>query len=755
MTDKPSGTISYGRIITIILHILAMILFLGGVTVIYCNSNFKRGVRQLNAASYEDSESFNDQFNRDIDMIFDYIETRSIFESEKGFDPDREVIAINGGPNLDLTYTTADVLAEASRRGYQIGEDYRILSGPVNPADPRYESYSVTWSAYDDEDDGGLRTVTIDELIAEVLEKLYIYNAGYTRFYLMPCNLHFEAQYGSSIITNSRNFTREAVLSLGRYALCASDSRTVESNLPEIPVSLKAKTERCSLYEPDMKYHMYIAVDTAYPCQDVYSENCTEYRMERERYFYALICTFTGLVAAILTLVILVIMAVRENPADRQKILIKGYRMSAEGRILLCACAIVVALFLNEKVFKRILHVFLPLDYWEFAEMALGYGLIYMCICVTAFSLLRSVKDGNLWERSFTKRCYDAVDTYIGDHRFSERMILGILSFITIDALLIAGTVLLAVYQVTLVHRFIIIGLVLAFIALNMYVIFTLYKRQAQIDKLAGAVKNIAEGHTGYQLDLKEFDSKELDIAEDINNISNGLETALDEKMRSERMKTDLITNVSHDIKTPLTSIINYVYLIRREQPENEKILGYLDVLDKKAQHLKVLMEDLVEASKVTSGNVSLELTDIDFVELVHQANGEFEEKFAERNLTIISRLPSEQVMIRADGKSLWRVLENLYNNAYKYALKDSRVYVSMDLYEGYAEYIMKNISETPLNISADELTERFVRGDVSRTTEGSGLGLSIVESLTQLQGGNFSINIDGDLFKAVLRFPV
>ncbi len=212
---------------------------------------------------------------------------------------------------------------------------------------------------------------------------------------------------------------------------------------------------------------------------------------------------------------------------------------------------------------------------------------------------------------------------------------------------------------------------------------------------------------------------------------------------------------MSHDLKTPLTSIINYVDLIKREKIQNERVQGYLTVLEQKSQRLKTLTEDLVEASKASSGNLKLEITDIDFVELVNQTNGEFEEKFAQRHLSLVSRLPEQPILIQADGRRLWRVLENLYNNAFKYAMEQSRIYVDMTTEGEMVVFTIKNISEHPLNISSEELTERFVRGDVSRTTEGSGLGLSIAQSLTQLQKGVFELVIDGDLFKAYVRFPI
>ena len=232
--------------------------------------------------------------------------------------------------------------------------------------------------------------------------------------------------------------------------------------------------------------------------------------------------------------------------------------------------------------------------------------------------------------------------------------------------------------------------------------------------------------------------------------------------MKSERLKTNLITNVSHDIKTPLTSIINYVNLMKREHIEDARINAYLDVLDQKSQRLKTLIEDLVEASKASSGNVKLEFTDIDLVQMAFQTNGELKKTGCQTSAAH-HQCPAGTADDPRRWTPLWRVLENLYNNVCKYAMEGSRVYVDLARVPGNPEtgtagqavFTIKNISANPLNIRADELTERFVRGDVARTTEGSGLGLSIAKDLTELQNGQFSLYIDGDLFKAQVTFDL
>ena len=244
-------------------------------------------------------------------------------------------------------------------------------------------------------------------------------------------------------------------------------------------------------------------------------------------------------------------------------------------------------------------------------------------------------------------------------------------------------------------------------------------------------------------------------VADYINHIGEGLDAAVENSLKNERMKTELITNVSHDIKTPLTSIINYIDLLKRENPEDPKIRGYLEVLENKAQRLKVLTEDVVEASKASTGNITLEMTELNFVELINQVIGEFEEKFEERNLQMVVHFDEEEAIICADGRRLWRVLENVFGNVSKYAMENTRVYVDMNVNRPNVRLSLKNISAQPLNITADELTERFIRGDVSRNTEGSGLGLSIAKDLVQLQGGTFNLYLDGDLFKVTIEFKM
>ena len=225
--------------------------------------------------------------------------------------------------------------------------------------------------------------------------------------------------------------------------------------------------------------------------------------------------------------------------------------------------------------------------------------------------------------------------------------------------------------------------------------------------------------------------------------------------MKSERMKTELITNVSHDIKTPLTSIINYADLIGKVETDNTTIKEYADVLHRQSEKLKRLIDDLIEASKASTGNIELNMERCDLNVIIPQITGEYNDRLNEMGLSLITKVPEEPVLIMADGRRLWRVFDNLMGNILKYSLPGTRVYITMVRQNGEAIIVFKNTSRDPIDLTPEELTERFVRGDESRNTEGNGLGLSIAKSLVELQGGAISLYADGDLFKVILRFPL
>lgn len=275
------------------------------------------------------------------------------------------------------------------------------------------------------------------------------------------------------------------------------------------------------------------------------------------------------------------------------------------------------------------------------------------------------------------------------------------------------------------------------------------------LQKLKEGGEALANGNLSYHTDTEKMHGDLKEHGENLNSIAAGMAIAVEDRLKSERMKTELITNVSHDIKTPLTSIINYASLIGNESCENEKITEYASVLVRQSERLKRLIEDLVEASKASSGNLDVNLSPCDASVFISQADGEYEEKLKNAGLTLISRHPEQEVRIMADGRRMWRIFDNLMNNICKYAQSGTRVYVALEVVDNKAVFSFKNTSREELNVSPEELLERFVRGDASRNTEGNGLGLSIAKSMAELQNGSLEISTDADLFKAVLTFPV
>jgi len=401
------------------------------------------------------------------------------------------------------------------------------------------------------------------------------------------------------------------------------------------------------------------------------------------------------------------------------------------------------------------------------ANSSLGYShvvvtVIVIClICGTYtmawfligyLSLVRRIKAGTLWKNSLIRTVLKWIGKCSGKladfaRAFSRN------TAEKIKVLLVGGAFLFL--------QFLIIGCVfsgagvflLALMAVDVAVMIFAIRKADGLDLIMDGLKKISDGELQYKIKTDTLTGKQKVMAEYINNIGGGLDAAVENSLKKERMQTELITNVSHDLKTPLTSIINYVDLMKRENPTDPKIQEYLRILDEKSQRLKVLTEDVVEASKASTGNIKLEMNDIDFVEMVQQVIGEFEEKFKEKNLTMMVHFTDEPSIIYADGQRMWRVLENVFGNVVKYAMEGTRVYAEISNRNKKVTFSLKNISAQPLNISADELTERFIRGDVARNTEGSGLGLSIAKSLTELQGGEFKLYLDGDLFKVMITF--
>jgi signal transduction histidine kinase len=485
---------------------------------------------------------------------------------------------------------------------------------------------------------------------------------------------------------------------------------------------------------------LIIGIDTELSAVDDIYEASQEYQ---QLHPWIKVCIFSGLVSLmgwIISLVYLTLATGRRtgesqihlNPIDKIK------------------TEILVAAFIFVMVEFVILIAKVNSDEWAVYGIIVASGTVSLVIdglfLVFYLSMVRRMKAEMLWETSLACWLERGVRKVFAKRKTTVRVILLFAGHMAVCFILAVG----AFYY----QNVIALLLLLLFSAWECYVILRKTVEQYQIRQ---GVEKIRDGALSEKIDLEELHGEERSLAEAINNIGEGLLHAVDDSTKNERMKADLITNVSHDIKTPLTSIINYVNLIKLEKIDNERVQGYIKILDEKSQRLKQLTSDLVEASKISSGNVKLDMQVIDLVELVYQTSGEFNEKFEQKELTIVTKLPKTAVLIRADGRQLYRVIENLYNNVAKYALEKTRVYVDIAYAEEKVIFSIKNVSERSLareNSNAGDLTERFIRGDSSRTTEGSGLGLSIAKSLTVLMGGTFDITVDGDLFKAAITFP-
>ena len=485
---------------------------------------------------------------------------------------------------------------------------------------------------------------------------------------------------------------------------------------------------------------LIIGIDTELSAEDDIYEASREYE---QLHPWIKVCIFCGLVSLmgwIISLVYLTLATGRRteeekihlNPIDKIK------------------TEILVAAFIFMMVELVILITKVNSEEWAVYGIIVASGTVSLVIdglfLIFYLSMVRRMKAEMLWETSVACWLERGIRKVFARQKTTVRVLLLFAGHMAVCFVLAVG----AFYYQSMTA----LVVLLLFSAGECYMILRKAVEQYQIRL---GVEKIRDGALSGKIDIEQLHGEEKSLAEAINNIGEGLLHAVDDSTKNERMKADLITNVSHDIKTPLTSIINYVNLMKLEKIDNERVQGYIQILDEKSQRLKQLTADLVEASKISSGNVKLDMQVIDLVELVYQTSGEFNEKFEQKELTIVTKLPKTAVLIRADGRQLYRVIENLYNNVAKYALEKTRVYVDIAYVEEKVVFSIKNVSEHSLareNSNAGDLTERFIRGDSSRTTEGSGLGLSIAKSLTVLMGGVFDIKVDGDLFKASITFP-
>ena len=559
-------------------------------------------------------------------------------------------------------------------------------------------------------------------------------------------------QYYTNADLNFRGKNADDITTLvkeqgGKFIYFNPDKVQINTN-----TDISAKQMRSMLKEHEYTFgdetRVWIWVDTEYPVPD--NLQMVKNELDAFRPYFITLLGVSG-AALVLGVLIVVFLTYKEGRKIDEDLNIK-YVLHKQDRIPLEIWT----------VFVVVVEVFLIKYGWQiltgYRNGTVSYAMMPVAIGIMVFvmneigirfyfTLVRRIKAKKVWKTTLVYRIIKEVYTLavqtVTNGSLVSRTWIPYLIFLIVNLIL----VLLGV------------GGVIGAFLLDMLVGAYLYRESKQRDEIVDGIEIIKNGDSKYRIDTTHLHGENLRMADSVNSIGVGIRKAVESSMKDEKLKTDLITNVSHDIKTPLTSIITYVDLLKRENISDQRVQGYIDILDSKSQRLKQLIDDLVEASKISSGNISIQLETINFAELVRQSIGEFSEKFSASNLQVVTKMPEQPMLIDADSGQLWRVMENLFQNVSKYAMHGTRVYIEMEEEgEGFDKknvFSVKNISAKYLEVEAEDLTERFIRGDQSRQTEGSGLGLSIAKNLVEAQDGEFEIQVDGDLFKAIIKFPV
>ena len=366
---------------------------------------------------------------------------------------------------------------------------------------------------------------------------------------------------------------------------------------------------------------------------------------------------------------------------------------------------------------------------------AAGYGIFLYSVC----SLARRIKARTLWENSVVYAVIRGSRQIYNARKYSGRLLVLYVVFFLLN--------------IIFVRTLGVPGVAMA-VVLDMAVLLYLMRDEVGKQSVREGLEQISKGRLDYRIDTALLTGESLEMSQRVNEMGEGLQKAVDAIVANERLRAELITNVSHDLKTPLTSIISYVDLLRREKIESAKAREYIEILDHKARRLRQLTEDLIEVSKISSGNIELDMRPLALYPFLQQVYGEMEERLAEHKLEVEMRM-ERGIYILADGRQLWRVFENLMGNAAKYSREETKVILTLERADGYAVIRLSNTAREKIGRTAEQLEERFVRGDESRSSEGSGLGLSIAKSLTELMQGAFTIEIEEDVFRVILVFPV
>ncbi len=691
----------------------------------------------LRRVPYEDSRSFADQMMKDILNVVNLASLSEKFETEGAVDPDKTVCSFTDEEGNEQSYTLQNVLDYGRSIGIVLDSEHRLViqQGPVTAQ----EGEDAAAVGLPGEMDEG--TVLLSTLYQ--LEEYYSLKK-YLRVNSKPGNFHyrFVLAYDGGLITsvNDSRLTMESLNSYGKFYSLDNKKDLTVSNL-------KARyqdriRESLSEYAPLKEgiYEILAAVNTDYKEPDIYTREAFEY--QRITRLLRLISWMGAamLVGMLVTFGVIAVMGWKEiHSIDSwyMELMLFG-----EG---LCGLVILWS-------FSECRYAFSARSFIDLVTGAILALIAYVPMMGGCLSIFRRICHRKFLEGFLVCRAIRGIREGLenaNDRWKSGTRILSLLAYQVVSVLLAMGTGITFYF-----HHWILMAIFAFFLLLvQVWYLVSTARGTGQLKTILLRIADLADGKVGEKLDPSTMDGEMKRIAMTVNSLDDSLELAVQERTRSERMKTDLIANVSHDLRTPLTSIISYVDLIRRENIPNPKVQEYLRVLDEKANRMVTMAEALMDASRATSGNLKIRWERIDLVQMLQQVHGEFQERMEEKQLVPILRMVDPPAVILADGKILWRVLDNLYTNVCKYAKPGTQVLIELQETAHSLIYTMKNVSAMPLKLSADELMERFIRGDSARTTEGSGLGLSIARSMTEQLHGKFELFPDGEVFRVRLVF--
>lgn len=687
---------SHGRLTKILVFMLAIACFTGALTVFMDIIAFQHGDFEV---AFEKSYFASRQYMGESRVIVNLLTSLiAEYKSEEN---------IQKGATV-----SPEEFAEAKRELFSqlLYKDKELSALPEEEAYKKYEE------VYADK-------------IADLKEKLIAvdlqqYNNALRSLEEYQGVLYF-ASDGEKVFTNTPDTTKEF---FKRYPAYYIFDKTEEAFYPpEVEEnisyywSIKSAIDELELYQNDV---LYIAFS-----EDFLNPQITQWRENKEyitNNLYLILGFTAGLIIAFIYLIII---TGKKSFGSKEVHLNFVDRIYTDFNILMCLSLILIWIFgidvlLNDRTFFKNNFNQIVIPFTAFLGAA---GLILV------LSLIKHIKNGTLIKHSIT---------YLIFHKF----------FTFVQDIYNSGSIAIKVVVVVIVYPIIVTMSFFFFPVTIGIAVWLAFKKVKDYKKIAEGVARVKGGNFNHKIEVAGK-GELAKLAADINTITEGLNKAVANEIKSERLKTELITNVSHDIRTPLTSIITYVDLIKKEK-EPQRTEEYLEIIEQKSQRLKVLMDDLFEATKASSGNIPVNYEKIDVVSLINQVLGEVDDKIKEGEFDFKVNNPQGSVNIIADGKLLWRAIENLLSNIFKYALPGSRVYIDVKDLNQEVQLVMKNISAYELNISAEELLERFTRGDQSRSSQGSGLGLSIAKSLVEIQKGSLTIEIDGDLFKTIIKMP-